>query len=103
MIMYNKILTYLKKKTTSELTNIDLTQLFIDSGLEYSEFNEILKELQDDEKLLTFESELLTTGLQPTSIVRGVFGDIKSVSLGTGYVLKFNAKLTFKGINYELK
>lgn len=102
MTIYKKILTYLKNETTNGATNIDLTQLFIDSGLDYSEFNKILIELQDEEKLLTFESEISTTGLVPTSFVKGVFGDIKSVSLGEGFVFKFNAKLTFKGINLEL-
>ena len=101
MDIYKKLLEHLKNETSSGKTTIDLTDFFKNSGLDYAEFNDILKELQE-EKLLTFESDITTTGLQPFSIVKGYFGNIKSMNLGEQFVFMFSAKLTFKGINYTI-
>lgn len=99
MDIYKKLLEHLKNETNSGKTTIDLTEFFKNSGVDYSEFNDILKELQE-EKLLTFESEITTSGLQPVSIVQGYFGNIKSMNMGEQFVFVFRAKLTFRGINY---
>ncbi len=82
---------------------IDLSALFVELGLPFNDFNDLLKILQDDEKLLNYDSSITTKGLQPISIIVGQFKDVKSINFSDSYVFNFKAKLTLKGIKYKLE
>jgi hypothetical protein len=101
MNYFDKIMQHLKAETENGSLLIDLTPLFVESGLSCNDFNEILKNLED-EKLLNFNFEITTSDLVPTRVFLGRFGDITGVDLGGSYVYKFEAKLTFKGSKYSI-
>jgi hypothetical protein len=102
MNIYQKIIKYLQERTNGENANIVLNELVGELGLPFDEFINIMNELQE-EKIIKYDCQVSTSGLEPTQYIIGVFRDIKRVSFGENFIYKIEARLTFKGSEYQVE
>jgi hypothetical protein len=98
--IYDTILKFLRANTTTNNDFVDITGIFENSGLERTEFEEILKEMQV-ENSIKYEAETSESDLIPFEIENDAFGNVKKVRYGSKYLFKFIAKLTFKELSNE--
>jgi len=102
MTIYDMIIDFIRKRTTIETFMIDLTPLF--KSLHYSvhDFDNFLKDLQE-QNLITYTIEILTTDLKPVGITIDGYNQITSISYDKAYIVAFNAMLTFNGTKYKIE